>query len=146
MVSYLRNVLKRAMLSRGKSVESNDLISELDRIVEGDGRYKPAAYLFVIDAVEFTMLRQGRRGHVTGRELLDGIKHLAKREFGPMARAVFESWGVTTTTDFGEIVFNLVDEGILGKTETDSREDFRDVYDFTEVFDKQYDWNARGVL
>lgn len=146
MVSYLRNVLKRVIISRGKCVEPKDLITELDRIVEEDGRYKPAAYLFVIDAVEFTVLRQGRRGHVTGRELLDGIKHLAKREFGPMARAVFGSWGVTTTADFGEIVFNLVDEGILGKTETDSREDFRDVYDFSEVFEKQYDWNARGVL
>jgi uncharacterized repeat protein (TIGR04138 family) len=127
-------------------MDQNDLISELDRIVERDSRYKMESYLFVIDAVEFTMLRQGRQGHVTGRELLDGIKHLARREFGPMARPVLASWGVTATADFGEIVFNLVNEGILGKTETDSKEDFRDVYDFAEVFEKQYDWNVRGVM
>lgn len=131
---------------RGKCVDQNDLLSELDRIVERDGRYKVESYLFVIDAVEFTMLRQGRQGHVTGRELLDGIKHLARREFGPMARPVLSSWGVTSTADFGEIVFNLVNEGILGKTETDSKEDFRDVYDFSEVFEKQYNWNVKGVM
>ncbi len=127
-------------------MEPNDLMAEIDRIVERDPRYKPDSYLFVINAVEFTMLRLKRRGHVSGRELLEGIKRLGRSEFGPMAKPVFESWGVNGTADFGEIVFNLVEEGVLGKNEHDSRDDFKDVYDFDEVFERQYDWNIEGVI
>jgi uncharacterized repeat protein (TIGR04138 family) len=124
----------------------NDLMGEIERIVEKDPRYKPDSYLFVINAVEFTMLGLRRRGHVSGHELLEGIKRLARTEFGPMAKPVLESWGISGTEDFGEIVFNLVEEGVLGKNEHDSRDDFKDVYDFDEVFERQYDWNIEGVI
>ena len=77
---------------------------------------------------------------------IQALHKLAQREFGPMAKTVFESWGVTTTADFGEIVFRLIGAGILGKTERDSREDFSDVFDFNDVFEKQYDWNIEGAL
>jgi uncharacterized repeat protein (TIGR04138 family) len=127
-------------------LDQRDLISDLEVLTADDTRYKLESYVFVINALGFTMQGLSRRGHVSGHELLDGIRTLAKKEFGPMARTVFESWGVTTTEDFGEIVFNLVDAGILGKTERDSRDDFRDVFDFDEVFDKQYDWNIEGVI
>jgi uncharacterized repeat protein (TIGR04138 family) len=127
-------------------VEPDELTAQIERIVEKDPRYKPDSYLFVINAVEFTMLRLKRRGHVSGQELLAGIRQLAQSEFGPMAKPVLESWGVRTTNDFGEIVFNLVEEGVLGKTEHDSREDFKDIYDFDEVFERQYDWNIEGVI
>jgi len=127
-------------------VEQQDLIARLDRIIAGDPQYRVQAYLFVIDALEFTMSRLGRRGHVSGQELLDGIRDLAKREFGPTVKMVFESWGVSSTEDFGEIVFRLVESGLLGKTEDDSIEDFREVYDFREVFEKGYDWKIDGVI
>ena len=120
----------------------NELIARLDEILLSDSRYKLEAYVFVINALDYTMSKLMRQGHVTGPELLDGIKRLARREFGPMARSVFENWGVNGTADFGEIVFTLVDAGLLGKTEEDSLSDFNDVYDFGDVFDDQYDWNA----
>ena len=123
-----------------------NLMTELEELVTSDPRYRLESYIFVINALEFTMSQLKRGGHVSGRELLDGIKGLARREFGPMAKTVFESWGVTKTGDFGEIVFNLVETGILGRTEEDSREDFVDVYDFDEVFDRQYDWNIEGGI
>ena len=124
----------------------NELISDLEDLASHDSRYKLEAYIFVINALEYTMRSLRRKGHVSGRELLDGIKGLAKREFGPMAKMVFENWGVTRTEDFGEIVFRLVGAGILGKTEKDSLEDFSGVFDFDDVFEKQYDWNIEGAL
>jgi uncharacterized repeat protein (TIGR04138 family) len=119
----------------------NELVARLDEILMSDSRYKLEAYVFVINALDYTMSRLKRRGHVTGPELLDGIRHLAKREFGPMARSVLENWGITRTADFGEIVFILIGAGLFGKTEEDSIADFADVYDFADVFDDQYDWS-----
>jgi uncharacterized repeat protein (TIGR04138 family) len=124
----------------------DDLISDLEALALGDPRYKLESYIFVINALEHTMRSLHRKGHVSGHELLDGIKRLAKREFGPMAKMVFENWGVTRTEDFGEIVFSLVEAGILGKTDKDSREDFSGVFDFDDVFEKQYDWNIEGAI
>ena len=108
-------------------------------LCEKDTRYNPDAYFFLIEALDATVKDIRKRlpdheRHVSGKELLDGIKEHALNEFGPMAFTVFSEWGVHTTADFGEIVFNLVDAGRLGKTDTDSRDDFKDVYDFKEAF------------
>ena len=72
---------------------------------------------------------------MSGKELLEGIREYAAQQFGPLAPTVFRSWGVRRTEDFGEIVFNLVESGLLGKTESDSREDFADGFDFDQAFD-----------
>lgn len=125
-------------------MDDHDLQAELERIAEGDARYKIEAYVFVINALEYTLAKLGRRGHVSGRELLEGLKDLAKERFGPTARMVFEHWGLAKTDDVGEIVFNLVDGKVLGKTDEDSRDDFRDVYDFGDVFERGFDWKVRG--
>ncbi len=127
-------------------MEPGDLVTELESVIMRDPRYRVEAYLFVINALEFTMMKLRRQGHVSGQELLDGIRRLAQREFGPMAKMVFESWGVCKTEDFGEIVFSLIEEGILGKTDRDSKEDFKDVYDFDEAFVKQYHWDVGGAV
>ncbi len=127
-------------------MEDDRLISELERVVADDPRYRLEAYVFVMSSLEFTLRRLRRTGHLTGRELLEGLKDYARDKFGPMARIVFEHWGIRKTDDFGEIVFGLVAAGILGKTEQDSKEDFRDVYDFGEVFEKQYDWKIERDL
>jgi uncharacterized repeat protein (TIGR04138 family) len=125
-------------------MDDGRMIAELDRVIEGDPRYRIEAYLFVMSSLEFTLVKLGRTGHLSGGELLNGLKEYARERFGPMARTVFEHWGVKTTDDFGEIVFNLVGTGILGKTEQDSKDDFRNVYDFAEVFEKQYDWKMES--
>jgi uncharacterized repeat protein (TIGR04138 family) len=76
---------------------------------------------------------------VTGFELLVGIRDLALERYGPMAKAVLNSWGVRTTDDFGAIVFNMVNAGLLSKTEEDHIEDFHAVYDFDDAFVRSYD-------
>ncbi len=115
-----------------------DLISALNRICQKDSRYKIDAYSFVLAALNVTMEALKRNGHVSGRELISGIKDFAIREYGRMARTVFEHWGVKTTEDFGHIVFNMVEAGILGKTKSDSIDDFKDVFNFKKVFEDEY--------
>lgn len=111
-----------------------NFLDTIEIIVNRDKRYKIDAYHFVLEALNYTVKKLKRPRHVRGGELLEGIKEYAKKEFGPMARTVLEHWGITSTIDFGNIVFNLIDVKLLGKTEEDSIEDFKDGYDFKEVF------------
>jgi uncharacterized repeat protein (TIGR04138 family) len=111
----------------------------LEKIIARDSRFHSEAYLFVREALDYThkIVGKGSKSalrHVTGQELLGGIRAFALELFGPMAMTVLNEWGVHTCEDFGEIVFNMVDANLLGKTESDSREDFRGGYDFFEVF------------
>lgn len=108
------------------------------QIVEKDPRYAVEAYLFVLAALPVAQKLFRRKRHVSGQELLEGIKVLARDEFGLLAKTVLHSWGVRTTDDFGHIVFNLVNAGILTKTEDDRIEDFHSVYDFDDVFVRGY--------
>jgi uncharacterized repeat protein (TIGR04138 family) len=115
----------------------------LDSIVRSDPRYQRDAYVFLRDALDFTTKQQKKaKGtsvrHVTGPELLDGLRRYALREFGPMVMTVFDNWGIHSCGDIGNMVFNLIGAGIFGKTEEDSIEDFRNVYDFEEVFVKPF--------
>lgn len=111
----------------------------LEQIIAKDPRFKPEAYVFVHDALGHTWSRLDQRRHISGRELLEGIKDLALKRYGPMARVVLNSWGIRTTDDFGAIVFNLVDARVLSKTEEDHIEDFHAAYDFDEAFVGSYD-------
>ncbi len=115
----------------------------LEQIVAKDPRYTRDAYLFVREALDFTQKNvakeaKGQMRHITGQELLGGIRDFALQQFGPMAMLVFEEWGVRRCEDFGEIVFNMVEANLLAKTETDSREDFKGHYDFFEAFRKPF--------
>ena len=110
----------------------------LREVIFKDPRYTREAYLFVSEALNFTHNIHKKRRHVTGPELLHGIRQLAIKQFGPMVCTVLGEWGVNTTEDFGTIVFNMVNAGLMGKTETDSIADFIDVYDFKKVFDDEY--------
>ena len=103
-----------------------------------DPRYTIDAYLFVLEALQYTRQRTKATGHVTGQQLLEGIKALALEGYGAMAKMVFEHWGVTETIDFGNIVINMVNAGILKKTPEDKLEDFKNVYNFDDVFVKEY--------
>ncbi len=110
----------------------------LAQIQAKDPRYHRDAYLFVREALDHTqkaITKDTRRvRHVTGQELLAGIREFALAQFGPMTRTVLEEWGVRRCEDFGEIVFNMVEVGWLAKTERDSRADFQDGYEFEEAF------------
>ena len=115
----------------------------LDSIVKSDLRFERDAYVFLRDALDFTTKRQKKaKGtsvrHVTGPELLEGLRQYSLKEFGPMVMTVFDSWGIHSSADIGNMVFNLIGAGIFGKTEEDSLEDFRNVYNFEEVFVKPF--------
>lgn len=111
-----------------------NILETIEGIIKRDTRYKIDAYSFVLEALNYTVRKLKKSRHVTGGELLAGIKEYAQNEFGPMARAVFEHWGLASTEDFGNIVFNLVNNKILSKTEEDSIEDFKNGFDFKEAF------------
>lgn len=113
----------------------NDIVGE---ICSQDSRYKEAAYEFVLESLSFTQKKFRRSKHVTGRELLEGIKVLLMEKFGPMTMLVLQHWGIDKTEDFGNIVFNLVEKRVLSKTDEDNIESFRDVYDFDKVFNSGY--------
>src|SRR5436190_1182366 len=111
----------------------------LDSIVASDPRYQREAYAFLRDALDFTTKQQKKvKGvsvrHVTGPELLHGVRQYALKEFGPMVMTVFDNWGIHSCEDIGHMVFNLIGAGVFGKTEEDSIEDFKNVYDFEEAF------------
>lgn len=115
--------------------ETINILETIEHIVKRDTRYKIDAYNFVLQALNYTTSAKLKKPrHITGRELLEGIRQYVKEQFGPMARTVLEYWGINFTEDFGNIVFNLVDAKILSKTEEDSIEGFKDGYDFKEAF------------
>jgi uncharacterized repeat protein (TIGR04138 family) len=115
----------------------------LAQITREDPRYDEQAYHFLREALDFTLKllnkpATGKGRHVSGGELLEGIRQYALKEFGPMTRTVFTRWGITRCEDFGEIVFNLVNKGVLGKTDEDRKEDFAGGYDFEEAFHRPF--------
>ena len=112
----------------------------LQDIIEQDPRYADEAYAFILDTLREVIEGLQKVRHVSGQELSEGCRRRALDLYGPLARSVLEYWGIKTTTDFGEIVFNLIKAKQLTKTENDSKEDFRDVFNFEEAFDRQYPW------
>ncbi|HLS28754.1 MAG TPA: Minf_1886 family protein [Opitutales bacterium] len=112
----------------------------VDLIRKEDSRFGKGAYRFVQEALDFTIRKRQEETprpttrHVTGQELLEGIREFALEQYGPMTKTLLSEWGIEVTLHFGEIVFQLIDYGILGKTKEDSLEDFADGYDFEEAF------------
>lgn len=111
----------------------------VEALAKEDNRYTAEAYAFLRDALEATLkkrkkLKKEAGGHVSAGELLDGFRDHALHEFGPMAATVLEYWGVRACEDVGQMVFNLVQAGVFGKTEDDRLEDFRGHYTFRDAF------------
>ena len=107
-------------------------------ILESDPRYQVGAYLFVREGLDHTLRQLKEPRHVSGQELLEGLREYALKEFGPVSKRVLSEWGINECIDFGNIVFNLIEQGLLGKTDEDSIEDFSGGYDFTEAFIRPY--------
>lgn len=122
---------------------------EMIEIAERDGRYPPEAFEFVKDALKHAQHMfdkgvppegepPGDEYHISGRELLEGLCDLARREFGLMASVVFERWGVRRTDDFGEIVFALIEAGVLAGSENDRKDDFQGIFDLETALTEGY--------
>lgn len=117
-------------------------------------RYHPEGYLFLVAALRRTQQNLGRsqrrdvdvpgqelfdeRAHVSGQELLEGIRDIAQEQFGLLARVVFRGWGIHSTEDFGRMVFEMIERGEMRKTDSDQLSDFVDVYDFVDAFERGY--------
>jgi uncharacterized repeat protein (TIGR04138 family) len=112
----------------------------MDRIRLRESRFDERAYLFVLAALEFVQQRLPERRHLTGRELAEGCRDLALARYGVLARTVLEHWGIRSSADFGEVVFTLVDTGLLMSQPQDDKRDFVNVFDFHEAFDRGYRW------
>ena len=114
-----------------------ELSKKVRTICRKEKRYKPEAYAFVLAGLHFTVGRLPQPRHITGRELLAGLRLYGLEQFGPLTAQVFEHWGIRSTEDFGHIVFHLVEAQLLRKTEEDHLEDFKEGYDFSAAFDPQ---------
>ena len=108
------------------------------RICTRDRRYAPDAFLFLHEGLMHTLKqiqeKEKKARQITGVELADGLRRHALEQYGPLTMTVLGHWGVRSTRDFGEIVFALLDAGLLGKTEEDKIEDFNACYDFEAAF------------
>ncbi|MBB4635861.1 Minf_1886 family protein [Longimicrobium terrae] len=118
----------------------------MERLRKRNPAYNETAYLFLLAALHFTIERAGEARHITGRELAEGCRDLAMERFGLMARSVLEFWGIRSTRDLGEIVFALVECGVLVKQDGDCVHDFEDVFCFCEAFENNYPWCAPREL
>ena len=114
--------------------EDQRLDDVIELIRREDPRYHPEAFEFILLALNRVVQALPERRHITGAELSEGIRDLAIELYGPMARTVLEHWGLRETIDFGRIVFHLIDHRILSRTDSDSLEDFRGVFDFETAF------------
>ena len=115
----------------------------LTKIVEKDPRYQREGYFFLREALDHTQKMVGKSKkdeirHVSGQELLSGIREYGLSQFGPMTLTVLEEWGIRSCEDFGEMVFNMVTNNLLAKTDKDSRDDFKDGYNFEDAFRKPF--------
>jgi len=114
----------------------------LDRLQERNPRFHGKAYLFLLSALHHVLDSLEKPRHISGAELAEGVRDLALERFGPLARTVLEYWGIHATEDLGEIVFALVECGVLIKEAEDRPEDFRGVFDFEEAFERNYPWEV----
>lgn len=114
----------------------------MDRLRLIEPRFEESAYLFVLAALEFSQTRLPERRHISGKELADACRGLALERYGVMAKVVLEHWGIRSTSDIGDVVFALVEFGLLISQPTDTKNDFIDIFDFDRAFGRDYPWNA----
>ena len=113
----------------------------MDQIRLREPRFHERGYLFVLAALEFCQTRLPERRHITGAQLAESVRDLALDRYGVLARTVLEHWGIRSTEDIGDVVFAMVESGLLVSQATDTREDFVSVFDFDTAFERDYPWN-----
>ena len=118
----------------------------MDRIRAREPRYREGAYLFVLAALEHSQSKLTERRHISGGELSVAVRDLALARFGVTARLVLEYWGIRSTVDIGEIVFTLVDLGLLISQPNDTREEFVGLFEFDRAFEREYPWSAATLV
>ena len=116
----------------------------IEELIRRDGRYPLAAVQFVREGLNYTVSKvhpkagEGERRHVTGEQLCLGLREIALKKWGYMAKSVLNKWHIEQTRDFGEIVFIMVNSGWMHKEPTDSVDDFNEVYEFAYALVKNF--------
>ena len=128
----------------------------LRSLLARDSRYPADAYQFIEDALNYAAdslalelqeydltydnldpfdFENNRQRHFTGEQLCEAIRLHAINQFGYLAKVVLRAWNIDSTSCFGDLVYNLIDVGLLSKSESDARSDFDNVYQFDDVFE-----------
>ena len=112
-------------------------------VAKREQRFDVGAYFFLKDALDFTVKRvmdnnNGEHRHVSASELLIGFRDLAQQEFGPMASTMMSEWGLSSCTDIGQMVFLLIEEGVFGKQDSYTREDFADLFTLLDTLEAPF--------
>jgi uncharacterized repeat protein (TIGR04138 family) len=120
--------------------EPEDAEASIEEVILADGRYRLEAYGFLHESLARAVRdvyggEAGAGGHVSGQQLAESFRRLAMDRYGLMAPAVLRRWGIHASIDIGQMVYLLIDNGFMRKTEDDSVEDFRDVFDLDRDFD-----------
>lgn len=134
---------------KSESTIVSEKVHPLIELLQQDQRYHIEAYQFVRDALSYSqeilqmksaseMAEEGEN-HITGQQLCEGIRQYSLQQYGYMAKVVLNTWGIFSTGDFGEIVYNLIRIKQMKKSDTDRREDFDGVFDFENGFDPQFE-------
>ncbi|TFE67205.1 Minf_1886 family protein [Methylacidiphilum caldifontis] len=124
-------------------MRKRDFTTIVEEIVEKDSRYLKESYYFVRDGLEYTLKTMGKQKHqkieqLSGKQILEGLRDYALKEFGPMSKLVLNEWGVKSCKDFGQMIKNMDLYGLLGKTEMGDMKDFQKGYSFTTAFVKPF--------
>ena len=138
--------MRLCLLTAKLIMQDLDFAEVVGLICREDSRFDRKAYDFVRLGLDHTVkefkkkeaARGARSRHVTGQELLEGLRAYALDQYGPLAKTVLNSWGIRRCSDFGDIVFNLIEYNVFSKTESDRREDFADIYSFEDAFVKPF--------
>jgi len=124
-------------------MQPTQFMDAVQAVIARDPRYDVGAYYFLKDSLDFTVKRvmesnDGEHRHVAASELLIGFRDLAIQEFGPMASTMMTEWGINSCTDIGTMVFQLIGEGVFGKQDSDTMEDFAELYPLMETLDAPF--------
>ncbi len=137
---------RRVPTSPPAPMQNPDFSEIVALINKEDPRFDRRAYDFVRLGLDHTVkelrrkegVKAERSRHVSGPELLEGLRIYALEQYGPLTKTVMNAWGIKRCQDFGDIVFNLIEYNVFSKTETDRREDFADIFEFEEAFVKPF--------
>ncbi len=128
------------------AMKEHNFLEVVDLIVKEDDRYGKGGYVFLKKALDYTIKKErksqgkvvSKQRHVTGQELLQGVREYVLDQYGPMSYTVLSDWGIHSCEDIGEMVFNLIDYSVFSKNDQDSKEDFASIYTFEEAFIKPF--------
>ncbi len=133
-IGFINHDELNCLFQNDTMISNIELLRKISEIAENDGRFSKEGFLFILAALEYTILKLPERRHLTGEEFSIGVAKYAREQYGYLAKTVLNNWGITRTIDYGEIVYLLIDFGLMSKTEEDKKEDFGDIYDFNDEF------------